>query len=255
MNTQQLKERAKRIVENGGLLARDTVLALIERIEAAERERDELEDKLNYIKSTYCHVDTAKNAFIPGCLDAWGRPVPQYLPYDFSGNPGASATQYCNGWNDSGGYWLKHVGYLQQKLSDAEAELARRDAAAGEPVAWISERNLAALGKQFAVTVQHAPVMDLPIALYTAAPPAVLPPEMTIDDAPCHYGSDEAYAWVSGADSMRELFSSLGAQPQKPVVLPSPERHREPGVVVEMYESFVVYKALDAANVKWEVKK
>lgn len=148
MNTQQLRETAQLAHEIGGIakylrgkqamekfsaeFTPAVVVMVFEQLEAAERERDELKDKLNSIKSTYCHVDTAKNAFIPGCLDAWGRPVPQYLPYDFSSNPGASATQYCNGWNDSGGYWLKHVGYLQQKLSDAEEELARRDAAASE---------------------------------------------------------------------------------------------------------------------------
>ena len=58
--------------------------------------------------------------FIPGALDAWKRPVPQHLPYDFSGNPGASATQYCNGWNDCGGYWSGHANDLQQRLAAAE---------------------------------------------------------------------------------------------------------------------------------------
>ena len=58
--------------------------------------------------------------FIPGALDAWKRPVKQILPYDFSGNPGASATQYCNGWNDCGGYWSAHAKDLQQRLTIAE---------------------------------------------------------------------------------------------------------------------------------------
>ncbi|EAW8185076.1 hypothetical protein HX52_23050 [Salmonella enterica] len=77
-------------------------------------ELSECKNLLEKIKSTSCHVDTSKDAVIPNSLDAWGRPVPQYLPYDFSGNPGASATQYCNGWNDAGGYWLNHVKYLQE---------------------------------------------------------------------------------------------------------------------------------------------
>ncbi|WP_241165129.1 hypothetical protein [Citrobacter freundii] len=75
---------------------------------------NECKNLLEKIKSTSCHVDTSPGAFIPDSLDAWGRPVPQYLPYDFSGNPGSSATQYCNGWNDAGGYWLNHVKYLQE---------------------------------------------------------------------------------------------------------------------------------------------
>ena len=58
--------------------------------------------------------------FIPGAMDAWKRPVKQHLPYDFSGNPGASATQYCNGWNDCGGYWSAHTAELQQRLTAAD---------------------------------------------------------------------------------------------------------------------------------------
>lgn len=84
-------------------------------------ELNECKNILEKIKSTSCHVDTSPGAFIPNSLDAWGRPVPQYLPYDFSGNPGASATQYCNGWNDAGGYWLNHVKYLQECIRKGAA--------------------------------------------------------------------------------------------------------------------------------------
>lgn len=62
--------------------------------------------------------------FIPGALDAWKRPVKQHLPYDFSGNPGTSATQYCNGWNDSGNYWSAYAKDLQQRLTVAEQRSA-----------------------------------------------------------------------------------------------------------------------------------
>ncbi|EQB4868998.1 TPA: ead/Ea22-like family protein [Enterobacter hormaechei] len=96
-----------------------TVLALLDELEAAEKDLVACKIMLEKIKSTSCHVDTSAGAFIPNSLDAWGRPVPQYLPYDFSGNPGASATQYCNGWNDAGGYWLNHVKYLQERISSA----------------------------------------------------------------------------------------------------------------------------------------
>ncbi|WNN42841.1 hypothetical protein [Winslowiella toletana] len=64
---------------------------------------------------------------------------------------------------------------LNERLMAAEAELKRRDAQ--EPVAWISERNLNNLGKQFSVYVKHEPVMVRPVALYTH--PAVLPPELS----------------------------------------------------------------------------
>lgn len=62
-----------------------------------------------------------QKAYIPGALDAWKRPVLQHLPYDFSGNPGASATQYCNGWNDAGGYWKAHADDLVVEL-DQQAQ-------------------------------------------------------------------------------------------------------------------------------------
>lgn len=97
----------------------DAVLALLDELEAAENELNACKSILEKIKSTSCHVDTSPGAFIPNSLDAWGRPVPQYLSYDFSGNPGASATQYCNGWNDAGGYWLNHVKYLQECIRGA----------------------------------------------------------------------------------------------------------------------------------------
>lgn len=84
-------------------------------------ELNECKNLLEKIKSTSCHVDTSPGAFIPNSLDEWGRPVQQYLPYDFSGNPGASATQYCNGWNDAGGYWLNHVKYLQECIRKGAA--------------------------------------------------------------------------------------------------------------------------------------
>ena len=84
------------------------ILSLVEALEKAQ-------SKLDKVKSNSCHVYTSDEAFIPNSLDAWGRPVPQYLPYDFSGNPGASATQYCNGWNDAGGYWLNYVRELESR--------------------------------------------------------------------------------------------------------------------------------------------
>lgn len=81
-------------------------------------ENEQLLAKLEQIRDRPCSVHGAPDdAMIPNALDAWGRPVPQYLPYDFSGNPGASATQYCNGWNDAGGYWKNHCIGLEQKLA------------------------------------------------------------------------------------------------------------------------------------------
>ncbi|VGA26402.1 hypothetical protein [Klebsiella pneumoniae] len=89
--------------------------ALVEALEKAQSELAKANGVLDKIQSTSCHADTSDGSFIPNSLDAWGRPVPQHLSYDFSGNPGASATQYCNGWNDAGGYWLNYVRELESR--------------------------------------------------------------------------------------------------------------------------------------------
>lgn len=86
--------------------------------ESSELER--LKEKLEAIRARPNSIDHSAGAKIPNALDAWGRPVPQYLPYDFSGNPGASATQYCNGWNDSGSYWKNHVIDIEAQLANTE---------------------------------------------------------------------------------------------------------------------------------------
>ena len=91
----------------------------VEEREAALREElDKANDKIDKAWNLSHALD--HQGFIPGALDAWKRPVKQHLPYDFSGNPGASATQYCNGWNDSGGYWSAHAKDIQQRLTLAE---------------------------------------------------------------------------------------------------------------------------------------
>lgn len=104
----ELAQRARINAECGEHLSPAETMELVEALEKAQT-------KLDKIKSNSCHVDTSDGAFIPNSLDAWGRPVPQHLPYDFSGNPGASATQYCNGWNDAGGYWVNYVRELESR--------------------------------------------------------------------------------------------------------------------------------------------
>lgn len=108
---QRLKLEVHRAVSNFNPQMNIKTRDLKELVEALEK----AQSKLSKIKSTSCHVYTSDGAFIPNSLDAWGSPVPQHLPYDFSGNPGASATQYCNGWNDAGGYWLNYVRELESR--------------------------------------------------------------------------------------------------------------------------------------------
>ncbi|SFX55692.1 hypothetical protein SAMN03097705_3541 [[Enterobacter] aerogenes] len=106
-----LKRRSAHVKEFGD----DITFVKLEDLDALVEALEKAQSKLAKIKSNSCHVDTSDGAFIPNSLDAWGRPVPQHLPYDFSGNPGASATQYCNGWNDAGGYWLNYVRELESR--------------------------------------------------------------------------------------------------------------------------------------------
>ena len=77
---------------------------------------DELESAQKKIDQAWNRSTPALDGYIPGAMDAWKRPVKQHLPYDFSGNPGDSAIQYCNGWNDSGGYWKSHCSDLQAQI-------------------------------------------------------------------------------------------------------------------------------------------
>lgn len=88
----------------------------------AENER--LAAKVEQVRSRSVSLDHSPGGVIPNALDAWGRVVPQHLPYDFSGNPGANATQYCNGWNDAGGYWKAHCVDIQVERDQLRAEVA-----------------------------------------------------------------------------------------------------------------------------------
>ncbi|WP_274644823.1 hypothetical protein [Pseudomonas serbica] len=87
--------------------------------------------KLEKIRDRSTYLDPSRDAFIPNALDAWGRAVPQYLHYKNGFN---ASIAYCNGWNDSGGYWSAHAGDLKTKLTAAEQELAPLKAFASEMV-------------------------------------------------------------------------------------------------------------------------
>jgi hypothetical protein len=77
--------------------------------------------KLEKIQDRSTYLDPSRDAYIPNALDAWGRAVPQYLHYKNGVNAGI---EYCNAWNDSGGYWSAHANDLKTKLAAAEQENA-----------------------------------------------------------------------------------------------------------------------------------
>lgn len=120
------------------------------RADTAEAELAKANEKIDKAWNRSHALD--HEGFIPGALDAWKRPVRQHLPYDFSGNPGTSATQYCNGWNDCGGYWSAHASDLQQRLTSAGQRIAELTELLERmledddmPVHWFAQRIDAAL--------------------------------------------------------------------------------------------------------------
>lgn len=230
MNTQQLKELAKladsevtwillpkdlandgwctEVVNYISVVSPSSITALVDRIEEAERERDELKQRLANAEHQLHVAELAK-------------------------------------------FNLRNQRKAQfRKRREAEAELARRDAASGEPDYWQFKSvngdwiGIGESGMRQAVSegVEVRP-------LYTAALPAVLP-----------YLSDDTLREMVSAynianhsiEAYQEMRAAMGrgAQQQKVVELPN---------VYTWSNSEVVYlaalkQALDAAGVKWEVK-
>lgn len=137
------------------------------------------------------------------------------------------------------------------RCEKAEAELSRRDAAAGEPVAVLYRNGdvltKAECGEYFEICCK----VETP--LYTAAPPAVLPPEVTEPVGEYCLDDREGLAWLAGANWMRQHCLELGAQQQKVVELPDfSESYTE---VFALEITHALTTALDAAGVKWEAQK
>lgn len=165
---------------------------------------------------------------------------------------------------------LRAIAEEQSKLAGsnapmaqkAEAEIARRDAAAGEPVAVISEDSLAELKQSYRPVLAFRPdhKRNSPgISLYTAAQPAVVP-DIVRGTTSTPFNSSIAYspetAFIAGANWMREQCLELGAQQQKVVEL---HKRKSTEVISGQRYSYVLLEdllpELDAAGVKWEVKK
>lgn len=163
------------------------------------------------------------------------------------------------------------VNGLYDRIHKVESELARRDAAAGEPDGYIfchpSGKNFWSVSHDD--TAGHNGVKPF----YFAAPPAVVP-----DIEPFIEGALKLHGLRTAADGHSQLsdgFRSgarwaareLGAQPQKVVELPMPfdveiNLTRTSGDIEYQYhesgENFdrdEILAALDAAGVKWEMKK
>jgi len=153
------------------------------------------------------------------------------------------------------------------RCEKAETELRRRDAEAGEPYGYVHKSLYEAVGSA-GLSNDHEAYRDSPahIALYTAAPPAVLPPKYA-DELTVRAELIEAYSKTQceiaqelGCDSDNESIlkaiceiKELGAQQQKVVELPDPVKW--PEIPFKYFSEEQVFSMLDAAGVKWEVKK
>lgn len=133
-----------------------------------------------------------------------------------------------------------------RRAKAAEAEIERRDAAAGEAFAYIDGSHLDQFGWGY-VFKQPSPMRSgCKLPVYAAAPSGVIS-----DDAL----REAVRAWLSapypGPYVYGKMRKALGAQPQKPVSMPGSVRINN-GYYFDMDDIFV---ALDAANVAYEVKK
>lgn len=194
-------------------MERENSAALRDKLEAAERERDELRGKVKKFES----YRSIKSKLFTAVLD---------------------------------------------RAKNAEAELARRDAAASEPVGFVHESQLARIKPECGVTawIRTSPG-DGDIPIYTAAQPAVL--LSPLDNwhisasgvmASLQFKGDEM-SFTAGANWMREQCLALGAQQQKVVELNNVFSINVAGVPVRVVLLKDVSTSLDAAGVKWEVKK
>ncbi|QGF22001.1 hypothetical protein PQB85_gp44 [Erwinia phage Midgardsormr38] len=145
-----------------------------------------------------------------------------------------------------------------------EAELARRDGVEVEPVAWQYRYNDGKVGDWKTVDSEqecnHSPCYERR-AIYTAAQPAVLL-QSDIDrivPAIDPDGLDEAKHYIEHAlyvdrERIRSELKALGAQQQKVVELPETDWTFDDDLN-PTFDADEVIAALDAAGVKWEVKK
>lgn len=142
------------------------------------------------------------------------------------------------------------------ELVAAKAELARRDATAGEPVGFIHPFTPFTFGKNSgAIFKEETRHYYKPV--YAAAPPAVVPPAISTKGLdPDSKDIDEVrnLAHIEGANWMREQLLELGAPPQKVVELPRAETAKFGKDYLKAYPAGTILHVLEAAGVKWEVK-
>ena len=168
------------------------------------------------------------------------------------------------------------IRYLIQRAEAAEEEIARRDAAASEPVGYGFQHK--ETGKFGTVMMPKSLANDCEVysavPLYTAAPPAVLPElEQDVKNIIGLLAENEWAEHCTKSELGRDLeceitrLQDLRAQPQKPVELPGYLSYAGIPAEYPSYAEEIAHQrgfehgvkrckeSLDAANVKYEVKK
>lgn len=222
------------------------VIELIDALEAAERERDELRKTLQATQGGA--AEAIKNVM---------RLQEEISRLDKESQRLSDQLGACD---------RQRLDWLKRALT-AEAETARRDAAAGEPEFYVRYRSDGGYEGPLHKDATEECRKQSWSPLYTAATPAVLPPEIFMSDA---VKGNVTSDFMDGANWMREQCLALGAQQQKVVDLPD---HKFRECVNGLLEEAIAYagtqqlrarlstrlsnfvKPQRVDNAKWEVSK
>lgn len=221
------------------------VISIISRLEKAERERDEL---LQRMANREIEMEEEKRLHKEGASMLRGQyddlAAAMGWLYEVAERQKVSQLEYAR--------------QLNRRVIDLEAEIARRDAAAGKPFAYvITDKDDREAGRPGSLSfrgvraykdddVNEYELSEQP--LYDSAPPAVLPDI----DGYTHGLFPHA---VEQLTRFRDDALALGAQQQKVVELDNVFSINVAGVPVRVILLKDVSISLGAAGVKWEVKK
>lgn len=249
MSDIELFNHAKRVIENGGELERETCRSLIEWLEAAERENAAQSDHINQQQDRIDSLEQ-KNASLGNALGTAERERDELRAEQ------AEHDEQIARMESKFSLAKRALDSKTVRCEKAEAELRRRDAAAGEPVAWLNDAYLGRgvldgeTGKE-----DQGPGY---IPVYRVPPPAALSPEYHAAMKKLRHTLASCNRLNYCAEALQDVENSLalGAQQQKVVEL---HKRKSTEVISGQRYSYVLLEdllpELDAAGVKWEVKK
>ena len=237
------------------------VIALIDRFEAAEHERDELraeiarrdaaaagearswmtQEQMQSEANIYRHDnDEGTNAWFDAKTALWAE-----------GYLSPSVFHHIFKPDEAGGWLDDEIALIEQDGRSAKSYREIRNGETENPVVAVFDNGRVIVWDGFhriaAAVARKEHVYA--IFAYTAAQPAVLPPDITFESKGFISLTSEDFAYNRALEDARKL----GAQPQKVVELPDPVKW--PEIPFKYFSEEQVFSMLDAAGVKWEVKK